>query len=188
MGKKASGVFVLLSLFFTAGCGGNAFKTGKAWNPNETPFFDDGVDVVEDLSSLSGKWAYDQEKDLDGRVQLADLIANVEVVSIQTTSDFDVETGKRIEVRITSILYGGSPSREIVLVSSRETPGHELIVRYENRLNGSYFLFVRWFKDSADSLSHHFHLSLGSQRMEAEIKRRIDLRKREEEKEAAKGR
>lgn len=184
MKKEAPVLSLLIILVIAAGCGGAAFKAGKPWDPEEATFFDDGVDVVEDLTALSGKWAYDLEKDLDGRVQLADLVAKVEVVSVQTASDLDGETGKRVEVRIKDIVYGASPSLEIFLESPKEDPGHQLILRYENRLKGSFFLFVRWFVDGDGSLGHHFHLSPDSMQMESEIKKRVDARQREEQKEA----
>lgn len=186
MKKKAAFLFVLAMLFTPAGCGGAAFKTGAPWDPNEAPLFDDGVDVVEDLASLSGKWAYDHERDFDGRVQLADLVAKVDVVSVQTTSDLDGETGKRIDIRIKDIVYGSSPGLEITLESPKDNPGHQLIVRYESRLQGSFYLFIRWFPKEDGSLGHHFHLSPDSMEMEAEIKRRVDARRREEEKETPK--
>ena len=34
-----------------AGCGGAAFEAGAAWDPKESRFFDDGVDVVRILMS-----------------------------------------------------------------------------------------------------------------------------------------
>ena len=188
MKKIPSSVLVLSLLFCVTGCGGTAFKTGKVWDPNEAPFFDDGVDVVEDLSSLSGKWAFEQEKDLDGRVQLADLVAKVEILSVRTSSDFDVDTGKRIEIQIKNILYGSSPTEKFALVSTKDSPGHELIIRYENRLVGSFFLYARWFEGQDGTILHHFHLSPVSAQMEAEINKRIEKRKRQEEEDAAKQR
>ena len=102
--------------------------------------------------------------------------------------ELTVEKGKRIEVQIASELYGVSPTKKFTLFSEKESPGHELIIRYENRLSGGFFLFARWFVGDDGSIDHYFHLSVISEKMETEVKKRIEKRKREEEEAAAKQR
>ncbi len=173
-------VALCLVSLLAVGCGGAVFQTGEPWDPKETPFFDDGIDMVEDLSALSGKWGYTAENEFEGRVQLADLIAEVDVMAVQTTSGLNGESAKRIEVKVARVIYGEAPSENFHLVSKKEAPGHELILRYERHLTGRFFVFVRWFQDDNGAPGHHFHLSPASDKLTPEVERRIALRKREE--------
>lgn len=171
---------ILVTGLVLCGCAGG-FRAGQPWDPNEEPFFDDGIDLVEDPSSISGTWAYEHEKNLDARIQLADLIAEVEIMSVQTISDMDEETARRIDVTVENLLYGKSPDRQKVsLFSSRESRGYELILRYERRLTGRFILFVRWFVDDKNNVVNHFHLSPASSQMKADVDKKVTFRQREE--------
>ncbi|MCP4606679.1 MAG: hypothetical protein GY847_40255 [Proteobacteria bacterium] len=186
--RALTAFFLFFGLILAFGCVSTGFRVGSSWDPKEARFFDDGVDMVKDLSSLSGKWGYEQENDLDGRVQLADLVAEVEILSVQTLSDIDgyVETAKRIEVAIVKKMYGNAPSNKFSLVSAKEAPGHEFLLRYERHLNGNFLLFVRWYEDEEGSPSHHFHFSPASDKMKPEVEKRVSRRMTEEAAEAAK--
>jgi len=174
----------LLAAGASAGCGGAGFETGAPWDPKESRFFDDGVDVIDDLKKIDGEFAYRQEDELSGRVNLADLVGEVEISTTQTMRDVDGREQKRMDVRILTALYGGSPDSSIAFVSSSESPGHGMILRYEDRLSGRFLAFVRWFEDDRGKVAHHFHLSPASETMVAEVKARIEKRKAEEDKSA----
>jgi hypothetical protein len=180
MNKKQLLLAVVISFVAIAGCDKYGFKVGKPWNPEETPFFDDGVDVVDDLADLSGKWRQERERNFDARVQLADLIAEIEILSIQTSSDLESDTAKRIEVRIVEILYGKAPSETISLVSRTHSPGYELVLRHEVHLTGRFFLFVRWFDDENHQPGNHFHLSPSSEGIRSALENRVVFRKNAE--------
>ncbi len=180
MKKIPTLLFVLFFSVLITGCGQVGFKAGKSWNPEETPFFDDGVDVVDDLANLSGKWRQQEERHFDARTQLADLIAEVEILSVQTSSDLESETAKRLEVHIVDILYGKTPSDTISLISRKNSPGYELVHRHEARLRGRFFLFVRWYDGKDNALGNHFHLSLASSEIRTALKNRIIFRENEE--------
>jgi len=168
-------IFLLVAI---VGCASGTFRVGDTWDPKEAAFFDDGVDVVEDYNSLSGKWAYRQEKELEGRTQLADFVGIVNILSVQTKSDFEVEAAKRIDIEIVEAIYGETPAGTIQLVSTREAPGHQLILRYERRLDGKHLVFIRWFQQDDKSLGHHFHLSPASEYLVAKVKAEMDKRRR----------
>ncbi|MDJ0762969.1 MAG: hypothetical protein QNJ97_08280 [Myxococcota bacterium] len=181
-----SGAALCLALLLLVGCASKPFKAGKGWDPDEAAFFDDGVDLVEDLSSLSGRYAYAQERAYEGRIYLSDLIAIVDIYSIQTQADFEGVAAKRILVRVEEALYGSAPDTEIQLASAAEAPGHELILRNENRLKGRFLLFARWFEQENNAIGHHFHLSPASEALINESKRRLQERRREEAEAAVK--
>ncbi|MCP4678037.1 MAG: hypothetical protein GY854_21490 [Deltaproteobacteria bacterium] len=182
-------VFILLVLALwsvaATGCATAGFKTGQRWDPKEAPFFDDGVDMVEDLSSLSGQWGYKQENEFNGRLQLADFVAEVDILSVQTSTDLDGGMSKRIEISVVKKLYGNAPAEGFFVVSSKEAPGYELILRYEKHLEGRFYLFVRWFDEEDGKTGHHFHLSPVSDKLKPEVEQQIALRIREEEEAAA---
>lgn len=177
---KRPQLFTVYTISFLAivGCAGGTFRVGETWDPQEASLFDDGVDVVKDYNSISGKWAYRQEKELDGRMQLADFVGIINVLSVQTKSDFEVEAAKRIDIEIVETIYGEAPANKIQLVSTREAPGHQLLLRYEHRLDGNQMVFIRWFQRDDKSLGHHFHISPASEYVVSKVKAEMDKRRR----------
>jgi len=173
-------VLTLSALLLAAGCGGG-FKVGSPWNPNESRFFDDGIDLIKQPSKLGGEWAYNHEEELDARVNLGDLTCLVSVLTVQTTTDLDGKEAKRIEAQVTEVFYGNTPTEKIVLQSSKDSLGYPLIVRHERHLTGEFLAFIRWFDREDGSLGHHFHLSPSSLEMRKKVQAMIDKRKEEEE-------
>jgi hypothetical protein len=163
-----------------AGCGGG-FKVGAAWNPNEARFFDDGVDLIKQPSKLGGEWAYNHQEELDARVNLGDLVAVVEVLTLQTATDIEGQEAKRIEIRVIERLNGATPTENISLQSSKASLGYPLIVRHERHLTGQFIAFLRWFDNDDGSLGHHFLLAPASTEMRKAVQDLIDDRIREEE-------
>ncbi len=177
---RVMALFIVCLGIFVAGCGGPKFKTGHPWDPKEASFFDDGIDIVQDVKDLSGKWAFHQGDKTEGRVQLADLIAEVEVMFIRTMSGMNTETSKHIEVKVIKYLHGKAPAKTVTLISNVESPGYELVLRYERHLTGRFILFVRWFEGENETLHHHFHLAPASDEVTAFVKARIGARKKAE--------
>ena len=161
-------------------CGGADLKVGVPWNPEDAPFFDDGADLIENPTILAGTWGGRQKNWMEGRVQLADVVAVVEIQAVQTDIDADVVNGTRIDVRVVNELYGVPPGDRISLQSLVNAPGHELIVRNEKRLYGNFILFYRSFavqgKGSKETVGHHFHLSPASPELVDYVKKRLALR------------
>jgi hypothetical protein len=176
-------------MLLATACSHEGFKVSNSWNPKEAPFFDDGVDILKTMDNLSGRWAYARRNELDGRILLADLIAEVDVKSVQTFIDKDGKEAKRIGVSITNKLYGETPGKAISLVSQKDAPGHELLLRYEGQLTGKFFAFVRWFEiedQRNPSIGHHFHMSPVSPEMTELIEKGVRARLDEEAAERAK--
>jgi hypothetical protein len=178
-------LFATLFVVCLIGCGAAELNVGAPWNPEDTPFFDDGADLIENPAALAGTWGGRQKNLMEGRVQLADVVALVEIQAVQTDMDADTVRGKRIDVRVTSSWYGTPPSDRMSLQSLIDTPGYELIVRYEKRLVGNYILFFRNFavdeKGSTRTAGHHFHLSPASKELTEYVKQRLAARKEAED-------
>jgi hypothetical protein len=170
----------LTALLLATGCGAG-FKVGSPWNPNESRFFDDGIDLIKQPSKLGGEWAYNHEEELDARVNLGDLTALVTVLTVQTTTDLEGQEAKRIEAQVTEVFYGTTPTETIFLESTKDSLGYPLIIRHERHLTGEFLAFIRWFDNEDGSLGHHFHLSPASTEMRKKVQDMIDKRKEEEE-------
>jgi len=181
--RMARAPLALLPLLLAAvagGCGGG-FRTGVDWDPKEGRLFDDGIDVMEDLSRLSGKWELDARDELDARANLADAIAIVEVLSVQTNADLDGVESKKLDARVEEILYGRMPTSELSLVSSPDSLGYALVIRHEARLVGRHIAFLRWFDGPDGKPANHFHLSPLAERLEGSLRKLLKARKDEEE-------
>lgn len=187
--KKSQSLFPILFMVLATACGPKGFKVTNSWNPQEAPFFDDGVDILKTMDNLSGRWAYDRKNELDGRILLADLIAEVNIKSVQTFLDKNGEEAKQVAVLITNNLYGETPGKTITLVSRKDAPGHELLLRYEGQLDGKFYAFVRWFEiadQHKTSIGHHFHMSPASPQITELVEKGVSARLAEEAAERAK--
>jgi hypothetical protein len=162
------------------GCGGG-FAVGRPWDAaSEATVFDDGIDVIDDLDKLAGEWIFKARQDLDARASLADMVAVVSVMSVQTTKDIDGTEARRIDARVERVLYGKTPARNLALESTASALGNALIVRHESRLTGQYLVFLRWFALEDGTLGHHFHLSPATGPVYEKAKERVDARIAEE--------
>jgi hypothetical protein len=158
------------------GCGGG-FAVGRPWDAaGEATVFDDGIDMVDDPAKLSGEWAFRARQDLDARSNLADMIAVVNIVSIQTMKDVDGTEARRVDTRIVRILYGATPDKALVLKSSATSLGNALITRYEGRLSGDFVVFLRWFEQKDGTIGHHFHFSPSSPQILEMVHKYVEAR------------
>jgi len=173
-------VLITAAALLVGGCG-TAFRAGESWDPKEARFFDDGIDLISEPSKLAGEWSYRNEEELDARVNLADLIALVEIGTVQTNQDIEGVEAKRIQTTVTDVLYGETPTDAIALRSSKTSMGYPLIIRHERHLTGTLLLFLRWFENDKGVLDHHFHLSPASGELMTSVGKKIDRRKAEEE-------
>jgi hypothetical protein len=172
---------VVVGLLGTLGCATTGFQAGEPFSPGEARFFDDGLDLIEDLSVLSGEWAFQAEDELIGRVQLADLVAEVDILAVQLSTDIDGKESRRIDIQVEKILLGAAPGKTISLMASEASKGFITILRNEQRLSGRKLAFVRFYNDEAGVLRSRFHLSPASQALRASVQRRVEQRLREEE-------
>jgi hypothetical protein len=182
--------FLLIIVATVAACA-TTIQPGKPFSDSERRFFDDGMDVVEDVTSIQGQFGFDAREALDARCNLADVIAEVTVVSVQDTAGVGGVGEKRIEVKVDRIIYGDLSAGEVNLISNANALGYTLLNRYESVLNGSKMLFLRTFVSAEENedIGHHFHLSPGTEaigrsvatfvakRIEAESKRRDGKKK-----------
>lgn len=175
--------FVVL---FSAGCGGASFSVGPPWRSDDAVFFDDGIDLIENPTVLSGAWGDRQKNRTEGRIQLADVIAAVEISAVQSDIDMDKNEARRIDVTVLETLYGFLKDRRVSLKSLSSSPGFGSILRNEKHLNGRFILFYRIFEiqdeNGEKSFGRHFHLSPASAELTEHVTQRANLRIQEEKK------
>jgi hypothetical protein len=163
-----------------AGCGGG-FTAGRDWDPaTEATVFDDGIDLIDDPAKLSGEWEFQARQDVDARSNLADMVAVVNILSVQTTKDVDGTEAQRIDARVEKTMYGASPGRTLALKSPSSALGYALITRHEGRLTGTYIVFLRWFDQGDGTLGHHFHISPASATIFEMVNKHVTARKAQE--------
>ncbi|MCU0662204.1 MAG: hypothetical protein MUC50_07750 [Myxococcota bacterium] len=173
-------LIALLASVLALGCAAAGFKVGEPFAAGEGRFFDDGIDLIENLETLSGEWGYQAQDDLSGRVQLADFVAVVDILAVQLSQDVDGKESRRIDLQIKEPLLGKSPGMTLSMSASEESSGFATILRNEQRLTGSKIVFVRFFLDDAGGVRSHFHLSPDSPALRANVKKLIVARHREE--------
>jgi hypothetical protein len=160
---KRRDVAIAAAVSFAAVACGGGFAAGKKWNPSvEASIFDDGADIFDDPTKLSGKSENSARQALEVRADLADTTAVVNVVSIQSADEIDGTAARRIGVEVVERLYGDVPGRSFTLESAEAALGNAVIRRLEARLTGAFVVFIRWFDREDGSIGHHFHLSPSS--------------------------
>jgi hypothetical protein len=178
--RRSCAIAIAVASVAAVGCGGS-FAVGRPWDAAaEATVFDDGIDVVDDPEKLSGEWAFRARQDLDARSNLADLVAVVNITSVQTTKDVDGTEARRIDTRVMSILYGTTPDKTLVLKSSSTALGNSLIIRHEGRLSGEFIVFLRWFEQEDGTIGHHFHCSPSSPAILENVRKYVRARTAQE--------
>jgi hypothetical protein len=161
-----------------AGACGGGFTPGAAFRPDEAVFFDDGVDLLRELPPPGSQLSLSYSEQFDARVSLADLVARVEIVTVQTTKDLDGRMGKRIIVNVVEEIYGLSPARNLILRSSPDSIGYTLIERHEAELTGRFVAFLRFFDEEDGALGRRFHLSPDSRQVLEHVHAKIGARRK----------
>lgn len=164
-----------------AACGGG-FAAGKPWNASvEASIFDDGADLFDDPARLSGKSENSARQALEVRADLADALAIVDVVSVQSSGAAGEAEARRIGVELVEPLHGELPGRAFALESGISALGNSVIRRLEPRLSGGRFVaFIRWFELEGGAVGHHFHLSPASAEVLEIVRPRAAARSGEE--------
>ena len=181
---------MLLLLWIIGGCA-TTVQPGKPFSDSERRFFDDSIDVVEDINALQGQFGFEAREDVDARSNLADVIAIVDILSVNTSVGAGGQKEMRLDVQVQEVIYGEVTSHQIQLRSNVNALGYRLLERYQAALNGTKVLFMRTFPltDGEVGVGHHFHLSPNSPSVLKEvahlIKKRTEAESGKEEKRKA---
>lgn len=172
--------FVLAVIAVLSSCSSTTtqVRPRAPWEPELAQFFDDAADFIEDPGDLQGAWSTDYARELQGRVDEADLICRVEVRTINEDISVDGHRRKHLLMQISSVLHGEAPSDNRLHVSVGEgSSGFDTIDRSERRLIGNHFVaFIRWYEDDDDVVRAHWHLSPATRPLIAMVRRAITER------------
>lgn len=160
--------FGFLAAIFVMGCA-KTITVGHAFLDSEKRFFDDGIDVVSGYQEASGQFLFEARQDIDARSNLANVVALVTIVSVQTNDMSGGIEERRIEVNVEQVLYGELQHSKYQLRSASSSLGYALLNRHEAALEGKKILFLRTFPPTENGVDHHFHLSPGDASVVAEV-------------------
>ncbi|MDQ3036866.1 MAG: hypothetical protein M3Y87_31020 [Myxococcota bacterium] len=156
-----------IALAGTAGCGGDAAPAVQVTGPftdEHAVAFENGLDLIENPTSLEGAWLRDWEEDIDRRVSLADAIALVEISTVRTDVDLDRRETFRLVARVRRERHGELPD-EVTLVTRPTDPGYASIRSNQQRvLNQQFVLFLKWAEEDGQVVAR-WHLSPAADRV-----------------------
>ena len=99
-----------------AACGGaKPAVVAKPLTPDAAKAFDNGIDFVATLEGLEGRWRDDWDRDLQVRVQTADLIAAITVNATRTDTDPSQRVTYRLVAHVDRELLGQDDDKELEL-------------------------------------------------------------------------
>jgi hypothetical protein len=159
-------------------CGGASAVNVTPTTPEQRRVLDHGVDFVEDPEVLEGQWRQDWSRELELRISAADIVAIVDVLSIQTSRIPDQGNAIRVHVRRQRALLPSDPPEEFDLVVPEGEGGYNLVYRNQPRLlRGQHVLFAKWYRDDQQALQLHWHLSPATDPVVRRVEYLVDRRR-----------
>jgi hypothetical protein len=128
--------------------------------------------------TYSSEYAEDVRNEVKGRIALADAVVRLRVDAVQTSRDRNELEQKRIATTPLEILQGSIPAEPLILISTSDARGYELLRRHENHLRGEQLAFIRFFTNDDGTTGHHFHLSPASEAMLSIVAELIEARRK----------
>lgn len=144
-----------------ASCGGpvQQIQVSSPFTEEHAKYFEDGIDFVQDPTTLDGRWREEWQAEMEKRVELSDLIAHVTVETVRSHWDLD-RTMLQLELSIQKRIHGRAPSGPLSVTVRDGDPGFPSVKSNESRmLKMSYVLFVKWYADDLGQPIPHWHLS-----------------------------
>lgn len=173
----ALGLLLGFSVAPIAACGGavDQARVSSPFTEEHAKFFEDGLSLVGDPTSLGGGWRDEWEADLDRRIELSDLIARVTVDTVRSSQQRD-RVMLQLELVIQERLLGPSPAPSLAVSVYEGEPGYPSVLASEGRvLHAEFILFVKWYQDQVGHLVPHWHLAPDTAVLRAIVTDRVEL-------------
>lgn len=170
---RALALGLCATLSWGAGCSKGTTgpsTTAAQLSAEHAQLFEQGVDFIAKLDGLDGRWREDWERDLQRRVEAADLVAEVVVRTLRTDTDPEQRVTHRIVVHVDRVIRGQEPSSELELAVREGALGFASVDQAVRRLPEQRFVaFVKWARgEEAFEPVPYFHLSPASEQVLAE--------------------
>jgi hypothetical protein len=146
-----------------AGGASGAMHPTSPFLESDGPLFEDGVDLVGDPSSLSGKWADDYGSELRDRVNRSDLIALLTVNTLRSDVSPSQHTTHWLVAQVGDV-FKGKYQGELSLASADDALGFDSVDRERgNILRKPLVVFAKWTKDpETGAIRPRWHLAAGT--------------------------
>ncbi len=132
-------------------CGGADRPTGTIFTAREIELFGNGADYVQSPEELGGQWKAQWEKDQSERVELADAVAIVNIISVSDDETAGEDPYIRLVLNVRSKMFG-TVDEELSLRVRRTDPGFPSIHgKSRSLLAQPFILALRWQKLNEDS-------------------------------------
>jgi hypothetical protein len=153
---------VALSTAACAGSGAARREPAAPLTPAQARLFDDGVDLIENPEALQGQWREDWQREVEQRLQQAEMVVVGRVRSVGTDVDLQRRVSFRVDLEVQRVVKGEQVPDELSLIASPGAVGYASLERQrEQMLQRELVAFVRRAADGgAERL--HFHLSAPS--------------------------
>lgn len=150
------------ALLCAAACGGSSKRVAQPgeFTAQHAALYDDGVDLIEDPDSLSGRWRSDWEVELDQRLDDADLVASGTVTTLREEINPEGRATYHLLFQVDRTYRGKARGKEISLASREGAAGYASVEQYrEHVIERPLFAFVRYaVNPTTGEVSPHFHL------------------------------
>jgi hypothetical protein len=184
IGKCVGGIVMAMALivpftavFLTPACGGATpqVRVSSPFTEEHAKYFEDGVDLVKDPTSLDGRWRDEWQADLDRRVGLSDLIARVKVSTVRSIWDLD-HTVLQLDLTVQEQLHGTSAGESLVVSVREGDVGFPSVKTNQARLlNADYLVFVKWYVGDVGRPVAHWHLAPDTDAIRGLVTSRVAL-------------
>jgi hypothetical protein len=145
-----------------AGAGAARREPAQPLTSAQARLFDDGVDLIADPEALQGEWRDDWEREVEQRLEQADVVVVGRVRAVSTDVDLQRRVSFRVALDVERVVRGDEVPGELSLVSLEGAIGYPSLERQRERiLQRELVAFVRRAGgDAGERL--HFHLSAPS--------------------------
>lgn len=162
----AWGLVLGLGLPMQLGCASSQSKsqTPAALSAEDARLFECGVDFIAKPEGLAGRWREEYEQDLLGRVQQADLVAQITVRTLRTDTAPDKRVTHRLTARVDRTIHGETAADEIELAVRDNRAGFATVDQAAARMTSQQFVaYLKRAQNEVGETELYFHLSPSSE-------------------------
>jgi hypothetical protein len=167
-----------VAMFSFTGCGGAntpAMVVTGPFTDEHRIAFENGLDLIDNPTSLEGAWLRDWEREIDQRVSLSDVVAVVRVTTFRVDVDLNRRETYRLIAHVERRRHGELPN-EVTLVSRQADPGYPSIrTNSERILNQPFVLFLKWADEDGQIIAR-WHLSPAADRVVRRVNSLVERR------------